>query len=174
MEALQPSVYSRITGCRVPLHSFKLSGLATLRLHDIPVRFQQSTMGFLASLSCMRDLKYLYLEGALASAAGSLPSSAFNTSQKINLPHLSRLLIITPLSMVVALLSCVNIPLKTEVRLRCNDEHNSSPVEYALLRLALAQRFSMSEDQAPSSSAICSLVIEFDQWGEVKLTFSRD
>ena len=159
--------------CPVRLNLLKLSGLTTLSLYCIPDRFQQSVVEFLAMLSCMPDLTRLYLEDALASAIGFLSSSAFNTSQKINSPRLSRLLIDAPLSTVIALLSCVNIPLKTEVRLQCNDEHDSSPVEYALLCSALAQRFSMTEDQALSSPTIRSLFIEFDQWGKVKLAFSE-
>ena len=124
---------------------------------------------FLATLSYMPDLTRLYLEDALASAAGYLSSSAF---KKINLPHLSRLLIVAPLSTVITLLSCVNIPLKTEVRLRCDSEHDSSPDDYTLLSLVLAQRFGTSKDQARPSPTIRSLVAEFAAWGEVKLTFS--
>jgi hypothetical protein len=162
-----------LTHCPVPLHSFKLIGLTTLSLHRVPVRFQQNMVEFLATLSCMPHLKRLYLKDALASAAGFLSSSAFNTSKKIDLPHLSRLLTAAPLSTVIALLARVNIPLKTEVRLKCKSEHDSSPVDYyGQLSSLLVQRFSTSEDQALSSPTIRSLVIESAMRREVKLTFS--
>ena len=163
---------TRPTHCPVPLHSFKLSGFTTLSLHHVPVRFQQSMVELLATLSCMPHLKRLYLKEALATAAGFLSSSAFNISQKINLPHLSRLLTAAPLSTVIALLSCVNIPLKTDVRLKCDSEHDSSLVDYALLSSLLAQRFSTSEAQSLSSPTIRSLIIESSTWRKVKRTFS--
>ncbi|KAF8441646.1 hypothetical protein L210DRAFT_3537785 [Boletus edulis BED1] len=46
----------------------------------------------------MKDLKHLYLDQALASATGFLSSAVFGTFEKIDLPHLSRLLIGAPLS----------------------------------------------------------------------------
>lgn len=65
-------------------------------------------------LRCMQDLTELYLNDVLASAAGFLPSTVFRTFQKFSFPHLSRFLINALLMTVIALLSCVNIPLDTE------------------------------------------------------------
>ena len=158
-----------LSDCSVPLHSLNLSGLTTLSLNRIPGRFQQSMPEFLATLSCMPGLSHLYLENdVLASDAGFLSSSAFNTSQKISLPYLSRLLVGAPISTVIALLSCVNIPLKTEVRLLCVS-YDPSPDDFAPLSSVLAQRFSISKGQAPT---IRSLVVDFAAWGVVKLKFS--
>jgi len=160
--------------CSVSWYSFRLSGLTTLDLHRVPARFQQNTVEFLATLSCMQDLTHLYLDRALTSATGFLSSSAFETFQKVDLPHLSHLCLVAPLSTVIAFLSCVTIPLETELRLKCCSEHDSSFDDYASLSSLLAQRFGMSEDQAVPSPTILSLIIRQDMqhWGELKLTVS--
>ncbi|KAF8555397.1 hypothetical protein OG21DRAFT_913855 [Imleria badia] len=157
-----------LIGCRVAWYSLQLSGLTTLSLCRVPARFHQNTGDLLATLRCMQDLTHLCLDHALASAAGFLSSAAFHTFQKINLPHLSRFWIAAPLSTVNALLSCINIPLKTEVRLECHFEHGSSLDDYAMFSSLLAKRFNVS---AQSSPTICSLAVK--QWSEMaKLTFS--
>ncbi|KAN0097041.1 hypothetical protein V8E55_001487, partial [Tylopilus felleus] len=76
-------------------------------------------------LSCMQDLRHLDLDYALARASGYLSSAAFDAFQKFGLPHLSRLSISAPLSTVIALLSCVNFPLETEVGIKCRHEVSS-------------------------------------------------
>ncbi|KAF8138945.1 hypothetical protein EV363DRAFT_1394360 [Boletus edulis] len=162
----------RLSNCPVPWYLFKLSALTTLHLEQIPDRFRQSTEEFLATLNYMQDLKHLYLKDALTSAAGFLSSAAFSTSSKINLCYLSRLLILAPLSTVTALVSCVNIPGKTEVRLECTSEANSSLDDFTLLSSALARRFSISEDQALSCLTVRSLTVESSQFGRACLTFS--
>ena len=160
-----------LSHCPLPWYSLKLSSLTTLNLFVVPVRFRQTTKEFLTTLSCMQDLVYLYLEDALASATDFLSGTAFSTLQKIDLPHLSRCLIAAPLSTVIALLSCVNIPLTTEVRLECVSEDDTSLDDYATLTSLIAQLFSMSHDRAPSGLNIRSLVI--DSYGSLaKLTFS--
>ncbi|KAF8136118.1 hypothetical protein EV363DRAFT_1428578 [Boletus edulis] len=158
----------KLATCPVPLHSFRLSALTVLHLVDVPVQFQQDMEEFLTALSCMQDLKYLYLYDALPSATGFLSSAVFKTFEKIDLTHLSRLWISAPLSTTVTLLSCINIPLKTQVRLECNSERNSSLDHYALLRSLLAQRY---KDQAQSSPTILSLIVQSVE-GRVILTFS--
>ncbi|KAN0097120.1 hypothetical protein V8E55_001566 [Tylopilus felleus] len=155
----------RLMHCSVPLDSFKLSGLTKLNLRQVPVRFQQDITEFLAVLSCMENLHHLHLHDALASAIDFLSSAAFHSFQKIDLLHLSQLLIFDQLSTVITLLSCINIPSKTEVRLApdFNDSHNSSLDEYAQLYSLLEQRYgtSKSQNQAPGLSVptIRSLVI---------------
>ncbi|KAI9574261.1 hypothetical protein HD554DRAFT_16260 [Boletus coccyginus] len=161
-----------LTGCPVPWHSLKLSGLKTLSLNNIPARLQQTTVDLLATFSRMHNLEHLHLDNSLASAAGFLSCTAFHTFQKINLPHLSRLLIAAPLSTVIALLSCINIPLKTEVRLECYFERGFSRDDYATLASLLAQRSSIPGDQALSGPTIRSLGIESGDWEMAILTFS--
>lgn len=96
-----------------------LSGLTTLNLEDVPDRFQRGYGGVLPMLSSMQGLRHLYFKGTLPSASDLLFNIAFDAFQKINLPHLSRLLIHGPTSAVVTLLSCVDVPLMTELRLDC-------------------------------------------------------
>ncbi|KAF8123765.1 hypothetical protein EV363DRAFT_1455152 [Boletus edulis] len=158
----------RLASCPVPLHSFRLSALTVLRLVNVPVRFRQNTEEFLAALSRMQDLQHLYICHALPSAIGFLSSAVFKTFEKIDLTYLSRLGIGAPLSTTITLLSCINIPLKTQVRLECNSERNSSLDHYALLRSLLAQRY---KDQAPSSPTILSLIVQSAE-GRAILTFS--
>ncbi|KAI9574311.1 hypothetical protein HD554DRAFT_2165803 [Boletus coccyginus] len=152
-----------LTSCPVQWYSLKLSGLTTLSLRCIPDSVQQNTVEFLATLGCMQELTYLYLDDALASATGFISSAMFPTFQKIDLPHLSRLLIIAPLSTVVAMLSCVNIPLNTQVRLQCRSEQGFSLDDHTLLSSSLTQRFNVPDDRGPSSLTIRSLVVDLMQ-----------
>ncbi|KAF8555402.1 hypothetical protein OG21DRAFT_1496351 [Imleria badia] len=147
-----------LSRCPVAWYSFKLSGLKTLSLYHLPARFQQNTGDLLATLRCMPDLTHLHLQGALASAAGFLSSTTFHTFHKFNLPHLSCLLIGAPLSTVVAILSCVDIPLKTEIRLEFDLEGGSFFGDHAALCSLLAQRYTMSDDKEPAIQTIRSLV----------------
>ncbi|KAF8432452.1 hypothetical protein L210DRAFT_2842267 [Boletus edulis BED1] len=173
----------QLVECPVPLHSFRLNALTVLRLVNVPVQFQQNTEEFLAALSCMQDLKHLYLHHALSSATGFLSSAVFKTFEKIDLVHLSRLWIGAPLSTTVTLLSCINIPLKTLVRLKCNPEPNPSLDHYTVLRSFLAQNLDHHtlllsllaqryKDQAQSSPTILSLIVQSTERRAV-LTFSQ-
>ncbi|KAF8437278.1 hypothetical protein L210DRAFT_3547373 [Boletus edulis BED1] len=157
--------------CPVTWNSFTLNGLTTLDLRSVPSQFQQNMVEFLATLSCMQDLRHLYLNNALASTAGFLSSPEFHSFQKIDLPRLSRLLIIAPLSTVIAFLACINVPTKTEVRLDCGFEDGVSLDDYAPLFSVLTQRFSTSTSQALSSPTCRSLVIDLIGYREI-LTFS--
>lgn len=152
-----------LSGCPMPWYLFKLSGLKTLRLHDIPAPFQPNMAKFLDMLGCMQCLRHLYLEDALGCASSFLSSATFRTVQKINLPHLSRLLVSAPISTVVALLSCsVDILSTAELRLECHCDASFSRASSVSLSSLLAQRFSILEnlDQTPSNLTIHSLVIE--------------
>ncbi|KAF8138947.1 hypothetical protein EV363DRAFT_1315259 [Boletus edulis] len=149
-----------LSHCPVPWHSFTLNGLTTLNLCSVPSQCRQNMVEFLATLNCVKDLRHLYLEDALDSTAGFLSSTEFHSFQKINLPRLSRLLIVAPLSTVIAFLACVNIPMKTEVRLDCGFEDGVSLHDYASLFSVVAQRFSTSTSQALSSPTFRSLVID--------------
>lgn len=150
----------------VPWRSFKLSSsMTTLRLVKPPDRFRENAEDTLAALRRLENLTELCLEGALISAAGFLSSPAFRGFQKVNLPHLSRLSIVAPLSTVVALLSCVNIPLKTAVLPICIQEGDTSPDHYTLLHSPLAQRF---EDQLTGRSLLIRICEQV--WMDVTLS----
>ncbi|KAF8555379.1 hypothetical protein OG21DRAFT_913367 [Imleria badia] len=159
--------------CPVAWHLFKLNGLTSLSLFQVPSQFQQNMEELLATLRCMQDLIRLCLHGALPGAAGFLSSTVFRTFQKINLPHLSSLWIAAPLSTVIAFLSCADIPLKTEIRLECDFEDGSSLNAYALLSSLLAKRYNMPGDQELSIPTIHSF--SFRMWSSLRgavLTFS--
>ncbi|KAF8428850.1 hypothetical protein L210DRAFT_3117210 [Boletus edulis BED1] len=160
----------QLANCPVPLHSFRLDALTDLCLVEIPVQFQQNMEEFLAALSCMHDLQELCLHRSLPSATSFLSSMVFKAffQKKIDLTHLSCLWIYAPLSTIVTLLACINIPLKTRLKLGCKFEPNSSLDHYALLCSLLAQRY---KDQAQSSPTILSLAIRSTERGAV-LTFS--
>ncbi|KAF8138982.1 hypothetical protein EV363DRAFT_1315461 [Boletus edulis] len=162
-----------LSDCSVPLSSFKLNALTTLGLYHVPDRFRQNIEEFLAVMSYMKDLEHLYLDHALTSATGFLSSAVFRTFEKIDLPHLSRLLISAPLSTTVALLSCVNIPSKTAVKLECHSEPDSPFHNYAVLCSLFTQRCTMTTDHALSSSTILSLdIVIFKGLTAATLTFS--
>ena len=161
-----------LVDCPVSWNSFKLNRLTSLCLYFMPARSHQTTEDFLATLRCMQDLTYLAIENSLASAAVFLSSTTFKTFQKFNLPHLSYLHIDAPVSTVIALFSCINIPLQTEVSLHCSVEYDSPPLDhYALLSSLIAQRLATSEDHVLSSPTIRSLVIAFPP-REARITFS--
>ena len=173
----------RLERCPVPWYSLNLSGLTLLSLLQVPVRFQQHTAEFLATLSSMRNLQYLYLVDALASATGFLSSTSSRNFQKVDLPRLSHFSIIAPLSTVIALLSYINIPLETEVTLGPDYGFQgdfSSLNDYAPLYSLLAKRYGMeSQDRAPSFLTIRSLVIEYSgteyEWAKLSFrTLERD
>ena len=77
----------------------------------------------------MQDLTVLHHEEALSSAHGFLSSEALDVFSKVSLPHLTRLLVINPLSTIVA-----------KVRLTfCED--GSSIDDYAQISRAVSRRF---------------------------------
>ncbi|KAF8449470.1 hypothetical protein L210DRAFT_2664781 [Boletus edulis BED1] len=170
-DGVPPALHTlELTDCSVPLSSFKLNALTTLGLHYVPDQFKQNIEEFLAVMGYMKDLKHLYLDQALASATGFLSSAVFRTFEKIDLPHLARLLIGAPLSTSLALLSCVNIPLETSVKLECDSEPDFPFDNHALLCSLLTRKCSMAKGHALSSSTILTLVINI--FSAPTLTFS--
>ena len=191
----------QVSRCAVQWNSLTLSGLTTLSLCHIPFPLQENTIKFLDSLRRMQDLKHLYLDRALASASSFLSSAAFHTFRKIDLPHLSHLLIAARPSAIIASLSCVNVPLSTEIRLEGTlkprrlssqphkfraqvhaqlaqrldvlEDDDQQHYDYLLSSL-LAQRLGVLEDdgQAPSTPTISSLGIATWNRDKVTLTFS--
>ncbi|KAF8120352.1 hypothetical protein EV363DRAFT_1280937 [Boletus edulis] len=145
--------------CPVPWNLFNLSSLTTLSLDDIPSDFQPSMADFLAMLSRMPNLTHLYLHYAIDSATDFVTSATFHMFQKINLLHLSFVLIIAPPSTVFAFLSCINIPSATHLMLQCGYSCDLSPDDYTLLSSILQQRIAGFENQALSCPRIRSLAI---------------
>ena len=72
-------------------------------------------------LSGMLDFVDLFLSDALASASNFISSVEFDTLKRINLPCLSWLLVIAPLSTIIAFLSSINILVHTQIRLHSSD-----------------------------------------------------
>ena len=98
-----------LSDCSVPWFFLKLSSLTTLSLYGDSVQLHQNMEEFVATLGCMQDLSHLYLMRVLPGSQGLVSGTTFNTSQKINLPRLSRLQIDDSLLPVIAFLSCVKI-----------------------------------------------------------------
>ena len=115
---------------------------------------------FLVALHRMTALTFLHLPNVLATARRFLSSGTFSVSPKISLPHLARLFVVAPLSTVVALLSCIAIPLETQVRLDIILEEGSSVDDYAQLPSVVAQRCTKSEDLSFPGPTIRSLVVD--------------
>lgn len=129
-----------------PLTFPTLRGVTSLRLRDLGTSFQPTLAELKVALGRMQDLVHLHLENALPSARGNSIGLSFEDSEKLSFPQLSRLSIVAPFTTVVLLLSCFDIPLKTEVRLRCcfeADAEDHTPI-YPLL----AKRFIASKNQA--------------------------
>ncbi|KAF8125297.1 hypothetical protein EV363DRAFT_637378 [Boletus edulis] len=151
----------------LPWFLFQLSGLASLSLKYIPPPSHSSMVDFLSTLSRMQNIVHLCLVEALPSACDFLSSADFDTSQKINLPHLSRLLIVAPLSTVVAFLSCVKIPGTTKMKLRCKQE-KAIPRDdfgpYSALFTLLERRFKSCEDCATLSPTIRAVSARYDEF----------
>lgn len=128
-----------------PLTSPTLCGITSLRLRDLGASFQPTLASLMIALSRMQDLAHLYLENALPSARTSSVDQSFGNSGKISFPKLSRLSIVAPFTTVVLLLSCFDIPLTTEVRLRCCFEADAE--DHTPIHPVLAKRFIASNDQ---------------------------
>ena len=135
-----------LTNYAFPLTCPTLRGVTSLRLRDLGTSFRPTLAELKVALGRMQNLAHLHLENALPSARGNSISQSFEDSERLSFPHLSRLSIVAPFTTVVLLLSCFDIPLKTEVRLRCcyeADAEDHTPI-YPLL----AKRFIASKDQA--------------------------
>ena len=115
---------------------------------------------FLALLSGMHCITVLHLEGVLPNARSFLLSGGLGNSPRIDLPHVTRLAITEPLSTVVAVLSCVDIPLKTPLSLVSQSERGSSVYHYNPILSFVAQRFSTSGEWSLSDPTFRSLIID--------------
>ena len=164
----------KLYGCPLPSSAFSLSGVKTLFLCNILHPSPQDLVDLLATLIHMQALADLHLENALPSTRSFLSSGEFNVSPTFNLPSLACLFIAAPLSTVVTLLSCINVPLKTQLMLYIKSERGSSFHDYAQLPLIFAQRSNQSEDLSSPSPAIHSLTIKFghDRLGYLKFTIT--
>ena len=98
--------------CSLPWYSLNLSRLESLFLCSVCSCSLQNIVEFCSILGTMQVLTVLYLEDSLPSAHDFL-SSGLDISPTISLPYLTLLMVITPLLLVVTLLSCVNILWRT-------------------------------------------------------------
>ena len=152
-----PSLHTlKLTNFPPPWHLFNLSRVTTLVLCCVPASFRQNLVEFLATLSRMQALTVLHLRDALRSV---LSSGASSVSPKVGLPYLARLFVLAPFSTVVALLSCINISLKTQVKLKMISEDGISIDDYAQLPSLFAQIFSQSEDLLSLGPTFRSLIV---------------
>ena len=152
-----PSLHTlRLVDCSLPWHSLDLSRVTTLFLCRVPA---QNIVEFVTTLNRMQAITVLHLERALSTARGFLSSGTYSVYPRVTLPYLTRLLVLASISTVVALLSCMNIPLKTQVRLEIILEDGSSANDYYQLPPILAQRFSQSEGLPSLGPTIRSLVV---------------
>ena len=133
-----PSLHTlKLTNCPLPWHSLDLSKVTTLVLFCVPASFRQNLVEFLATLGRMQALTVLYLGNALRYI---LSSGTFSVSPEVALPCLARLSVVASPSTVIALLSCISIPVETQVRLKILVDATSVD-DFAELSLVLAQRF---------------------------------
>ncbi|KAF8557607.1 hypothetical protein OG21DRAFT_227770 [Imleria badia] len=133
-----------LTHCPVPWYSLKLSGLTTLSLRDVPEPFIQNTEP--RRVVCKTSRVYTSLVSFMTAQSVSLARRSMPSRGSI-CPIFLAFYSSLPLSTVIAFLYCVNILLKTELRLGCYSEGDSSLDDYATLSSLLAQRFSISEDR---------------------------
>ena len=126
------------------------------RIHFVPCGFMGRPLEHEPD-GCMQNLSHLCLLRVLPGSR-LISGTTFSTSQKINLPRLSRLQIDDSLSTVIAFLSCVNIPPNTKVKLGCYCQEDTSVDHYMMLS---SQRFHASAGGlAMSTPSIRSLVLE--------------
>ena len=135
-----------LTNYAVPLSSLTLCRLTTLRLRDLGASCQLTLAELQVALSRMQNLAHLHLENALPSAIRGPTGWSFEGPDKLSFPRLSRLSVVAPFSTVVLLLSCLDIPLKTDVRLRCCFEAGLD--DRTQLYPLLAKRFTAFQGQA--------------------------
>ena len=142
-------------------HSLKLGSVTTLSLQITHTSLQYDVSGFKTVLSGMLDFVDLFLGNALASTSNFISSAEFDTLKRINLPCLSQLLVIAPLSTIITFLSSVNILVHTQIRLQSPDLGECPLCDnYSQFCSALAQHYSI--DQVSSLSIIHSAAIKPD------------
>lgn len=137
--------------------------------HFIPDSIQPGILCLRAALNCMPDLEHLYLENALENADDFISSVGLNVLQKISVPCLTRLFIITPVSSIVTLLSSISFPLHTKMRLECRNEDDISLDICDQLCHILAQKY--SNDHMWTPQTIPSVVMKFSS-DQVALAFN--
>jgi len=143
----------------VPWHSLGPSVLTTLHLSSVRIVTHENTMAeFLAMLRRMPHLVQLSVENSLPSARSFLSNGEFRATPTIRLCHLSSMSItMTPLSTCTALLSCVDIPSRTKIRLEVKMENTTTLNDNVRLASLLAQRISQPNSPKFRSLAIGSL-----------------
>ena len=122
----------------------------------------------IAALSGMQNITVLHLEHALPGACDFLSGGGLHPSPKIHLLCLADLAVIAPLSTVIVLLSCINIPPTTLLHLARAFELRSSVSDCSPISSFLAQQFS----QRSSGPIFRSLVLDANVYPN--MTFGLD
>ncbi|KAF9232487.1 hypothetical protein BU15DRAFT_81174 [Melanogaster broomeanus] len=148
--------------------------LRTLELYRCHISWSSPTLTkLIAMLRHIPGIAHLYLENALPGDEDTLaswrsddsgcmypecldskcsnpkcPDSNDPISKSLDLPHLSRLALVAPFSAVVAFLSNVTVPAKTELRLCCRHDVDFTE-SYTPLYPLLKQRFNTTSDVGP-------------------------
>lgn len=172
LEENTPALWTlKLQSCSIRWHSLGPSVLTTLHLSDVGIFIHENTMAeFLAVLRRMPHLVQLSVENSLPSAHDFLSNGNFDATPKFSLPRLSNMSVtMAPLSAVTALVSCVDIPLRTKIQLEVYLESTSEDIstldDYVRLASLLGQRISQ-----PDSPKFRSLTIGSP--GRIALAFS--
>ncbi|KAH0838760.1 hypothetical protein J3R83DRAFT_7135 [Lanmaoa asiatica] len=134
-----------------------LSGLTVLRLRDLHYSVRPTIAELRLVLSRMPDLAQLHLDNAIR---GGLRDPARLDAEQVHLPRLAYLWVVAPFSRIVRFLSCIDIPVKTRVRLGCRLETHPDWNDYAAFYGILSQRFSNPENEATSVAPIRTMIMD--------------
>ena len=146
-----------LTNCDMPWYSPTLGGLTTLRLSNLATSVQLTMAELRVVLDHSPDLVQFHLENVLRSGP---PGFTCQDSKKLHLPSLARLLITAPFSEILTLLPYVEIPLTTQVKLKCCQITPLRADDFIPFCSFLSQRFGGSTNKATSFIPIRSLFIE--------------
>jgi hypothetical protein len=145
-----------LTNCDMPWHSPTLGGLTALRLSNLATSVQLTMAELRVVLDHSPDLVQLHLENALRSGP---PGFTYPDSKKLHLLSLARLHITAPFSEILTLLSYVEIPFMTQVRLECRQTTYPHADDFVPFCSILSQWFGASTNKATSFIPIRSICI---------------
>lgn len=145
-----------LTNFGMPWCSLTLDGLTTLRLCNLAASARLTIVELKTILCRMPDLVKLHLENALRRGPSG---SRCQDSEKLCLPSLARLFIRAPLLEIVSILSYVELPPTTQVRLGCHQKTPPSGDDFILFISLLSQWFGAST-HTTTSLPIRAIAIE--------------
>ncbi|KAF8551987.1 hypothetical protein OG21DRAFT_1444288 [Imleria badia] len=139
-------------------------GLTNLRLRNLatPARLTMAELRVILARS--PDLIQLHLENALRRSG----RNSCQDCEKLHLPSLTRLSITAPFSEIIALLSCVDIPLAAQLRLQCQQINHLPADDFIPFCTFLSQWFGASTSFIPIHS-LC--ITSSDDMKEMRFTF---